>query len=61
MTTLLICGVVVLALVTIAYMAACAGAERLLSLREWLTQSHCTHKHRKLYNTTNEPPAVGSI
>lgn len=50
MATLLICAVTLLALATIAYLAACAGAERWLSLREWLGRTSCSHKHRKLIN-----------
>ena len=38
MTTLLICIGVMLALGALAYLAACAGAERWLSMREWLTR-----------------------
>ena len=36
MTTLIICGAVVAALAMAGYLAACAGAERWLTLREWL-------------------------
>jgi hypothetical protein len=36
MTTLLICMVAVALFMAIGYLAACAGAQRWLTLREWL-------------------------
>jgi len=50
MTTLLICIGAMLVLATLAYLAACAGAERWLSLRDWLTRTGCKHKNIKLYH-----------
>lgn len=58
MTTLLICIGAMLALATLAYLAACAGAERWLLPREWLTRTGCTHKHRKLINIEFDGGAV---
>lgn len=48
MTTLLICLGAVAALVAMGYLAACAGAERWLPLREWLARSTCNHTHGRL-------------
>ena len=36
MTTLLICGATIGALLACGYLAACAGAGRWLTLQEWL-------------------------
>lgn len=58
MTTLLICIGAMLALAALAYLAACAGAERWLSLREWLARTGCSHKHRKLINIEFDGDAV---
>lgn len=30
------------------YLAACAGAERWLTLREWWGETRCPHKHGRL-------------
>ena len=43
MTTLLICLGALLALAMLGYLAACAGAERWLPLREWLARTTCRH------------------
>lgn len=43
MTTLLICLGALLTLAAIGYLAACAGAERWLPMREWLAQTSCRH------------------
>lgn len=43
MTTLLICLDAVAALMLAGYLAACAGAERWLPLREWLARTTCSH------------------
>jgi len=48
MTTLLICLSAVAALMAMGYLAACAGAERWLSLREWLARTTCNHTHGRL-------------
>lgn len=45
MTTILICCVAVAAVLACGYLAACAGAERWLPLREWLARTSCNHTH----------------
>jgi len=48
MTTLLLCLGAVFVLMSIGYLAACAGAGRWLLLREWLARSTCNHTHGRL-------------
>lgn len=48
MTTLIACLGALVALVAMGYLAACAGAERWLTLREWLTRTSCSHTHGRL-------------
>lgn len=58
MTTPVICALVLLVLAAVAYLAACAGAGRWLSLREWVGRISCSHKHRKLINIEFDGNAV---
>ena len=48
MTTLLICLGAVAALALMSYLAASAGAERWLPLREWPARTSCNHTHGRL-------------
>lgn len=48
MTTLLICLGAVAALMAVGYLAACAGAGRWLTLREWLARKSCSHTALRL-------------
>ena len=48
MTTLLICLGALAALMAAGYLAACAGAERWLTPREWLARTACSHTHGRL-------------
>lgn len=55
---LLICLGVVAALLVLAYLAACAGADRWLPLREWLARSSCNHTHGRLLAIEYDGEAV---
>lgn len=48
LSVLLLCSAVVGTILCIGYLAACAGAERFLSLREWLARTSCSHTHGRL-------------
>lgn len=54
-TTLLICLAALFALMTADYLAACAGAERWLSLREWLGLERCKHMRGRLVRGDGRP------
>jgi len=47
-TTLLVCLGALAALMAVAYLAACAGANRWLTLREWLARTSCSHTSLRL-------------
>lgn len=48
MQILLICLAVEAALFGAAYLAACAGADRWLTLREWWGRARCGHKQGRI-------------
>lgn len=48
MENLLICLGVLAVLACMGYLAACAGAERWLPLREWLLPTTCSHTELRL-------------
>lgn len=48
MKTVMICIGLVAALGAMGYLAASAGAQRWLSLREWWRRTTCSHKHGHL-------------
>lgn len=48
MTTLFVCLGALAVLALAGYLAACAGADRWLPLREWLARMSCSHTHGRL-------------
>lgn len=58
MTTLLIILCCVAALMLMGYLAACAGAERWLPVREWLARTSCNHTHGRLVSIEFDGEAV---
>lgn len=58
MTTLLICMGAISVLMVMGYLAACAGAARWLSLREWLARTSCSHAHGRLLAIEYDGEAV---
>ena len=58
MTTLLICLGAVAALMLVSYLAASAGADRWLPLREWLARTTCNHTQGQLLAIEYDGEAV---
>jgi hypothetical protein len=58
MTTFFVCLGALAALALMGYLAACAGAERWLTLREWLARTSCSHTHGRLVEIEFDGEAV---